>query len=153
MFQPFQLLFYKGNSLVGKLIRLFSKDYSHCAMFLDQFHTLELAWNKPSVIAHFAYKKKSYDVYQLNIQLNDEQKQIILQYITNNIKSGYDWIFLITRMFYLIFGTPIKNSKKTKTCDEMIVDAFRQIGIHLVDESTLLTPDSLSKSIYLTKIY
>lgn len=153
MYQPFQLLFYKGNSLIGILIRKVSHSrYSHVTLILDYLHTLETSWNNPSVIKHFNYKYKSYDVYELNVQLTQYQKQIVLQYITEHILTGYDWIYLLTRGFNILFGTKIINSKKYLTCDELTYEAFKKIGINLIQEDEMLSPESLSRSKYLTKL-
>lgn len=152
MFQPYNILFYRGNSLLGKLIRIFSKSYSHVAIILDQFHTLETSWKNPSVIKHFDYKYKNYDIYRLNVRMDDYQKQLITQYITEHIETGYDWKFLLSRLCYFLFGTKIVNSKKYLTCDELIYEAFKVVGIHLIDEDEILTPSTLCQSRYLEKI-
>lgn len=121
-------------------------------MFLDSHHLLETAWNNPSVIRHFSYKRNTYDVYKVNAYMTESQKEIILNHIKQNIRVGYDFIYVITRGLNILFGTKIINSKKFKACDELIVEAFEKAGINLHDKTVILTPDSLSKSKYLTKI-
>lgn len=154
MFQPFNLLFYRGNSLFGKVIRFLSKGkYSHVCMLLDQFHTLETSWNNPSVIKHFDYRYKDYDIYRLNVRLNEYQKQLILQYITEHIEVGYDWTYLITRGLHALFGTKVINSKKYLTCDELVVEAFKVASIHLIEKDVILTPSTLAESKYLERVY
>lgn len=153
MLQPYFFIFYRGNSLLGKIIRFISNGkYSHCAIMLDQFHTLETAWNKPSVITHFSYRYKDYDIYRLKVKLTECQKQIILQYITEHISVGYDYKYLITRFFHLLFGTKIINSKNRYDCDELICEAFKSVGINLIEDGELLTPSVLSESKYLKRI-
>ncbi|MGD6897101.1 hypothetical protein [Bacillus infantis] len=153
MFQPFTFIFAKSDSLISKMIRKISKSkYSHVAMTLDSLHTLELTWKLPCVINHFSYSLDRYEVYQLNFELTEEQKKIIKDFIKINIASGYDTKFVISRGMNLLFGTKIRNSEHLYSCDELIVDAFAQIGIELLDKDVFLTPDSLSKSNYLTKI-
>ena len=153
MLEPYNILFYKGDSVIGRVIRVFSKPYSHCAIILDQFHTLETTWNNPSVIRHFAYRYQDYDVYKLNIRLNNYQKQLITQYITEHISEKYDFLYLITRGLHLLFGTKIINSKNKLTCDELIYEAFKIIGIRLIENDEMLTPSSLAKSKYLERVY
>lgn len=153
MFQPYNILFYKGSSILGKLIRSISNGkYSHCSLFLDHIHTLETSWKNPSVIKHFNYKYKDYDIYKLNVRLTEYQKQLILQYITEHIKVGYDFPYLLTRALHLLFGTKVINSKKYLTCDELILESFKVAGIHLIEKDIILTPSTLSESKYLTKI-
>lgn len=154
MYQPFSLLFYKGDSLLGKVIRFVSNGkYSHCALLLDQFHTLETSWKNPSVIKHFDYKYKDYDIYKLNIRLNEYQKQLVTQYITEHIEIGYDWKYLLSRLGYFLFGTKIVNSKNTMTCDELIYESFKVIGVHLIEKDEILTPSTLSQSKYLDRVH
>jgi uncharacterized protein YycO len=153
MYQPFNILFHKGNSFIARLIRKISSgNYSHTTMLIDSIHCLETSWKNPSIIKHFNYRYKSYDMYRLNVQLTDMQKQIILQYITENIRTGYDWKYLFSRAGHLLFGTPIKNSKKYLTCDELIYEAFKLARIKLIEDGVVLTPSSLSKSKYLEKV-
>jgi hypothetical protein len=38
------------------------------------------------------------------------------------------------------------------TCDELIYEAFKRVGIHLIDEGEILTPSALAKSKYLEKV-
>lgn len=153
MYQQFNLLFYKGNGLIDRLIKEVSHgSYSHCAMFLDQFHTLETSWNSPSVIRHFDYKKGEYDIYKLNIELTEQQKQIISEYIVEHVENGYDFLYLLSRGLHLIFGTKIYNSPKYYTCDELIVDAFKEVGINLHEVDADLSPSTLANSKYLNKI-
>lgn len=153
MKQSFDLLFYKGNGWIDTVIRDVSKgEYSHCAIILDQLHTLETSWKNPSVIKHFKYKKGDYDVYRLTIELDDNQKQSILNYITEHIENGYDFIYLISRGLHLLFGTKVINSDKYFTCDELVVDAFKEAGIDLTEVDDNLSPSTLAKSKYLVKI-
>ncbi|MCP1159464.1 hypothetical protein [Bacillus infantis] len=153
MFQPFTFIFAKSNSLMSKVIRKVSKSkFSHVAMTLDSLHTLELTWKLPCVIQHFSYSLDRYEIYQLNIDLTEEQQKTIKNFIKINIASGYDKKFVISRGMNLLFGTKIKNSEHLYSCDELIVDAFSLVGIELLDKDVFLTPDSLSKSRYLTKI-
>jgi hypothetical protein len=150
MFESFNILFYKGDSILGRLIKYVTKGkYSHCVFLLDQFHCLETSWNNPSVIKHFDYRYKDYDIYRLNVELNENQKQLILKYITEHIEVGYDFIFLISRLFHIVFGTKILNSKRTVTCDELIYDAFKNAGIQLIKQDEMLTPSTLANSEFL----
>lgn len=154
MSSPFLILFYKKSGIVDNLIRWITHGkYSHCALiFPDRLHSLELSYKNPTVIKHFNYSKKSYDMYRLNIDLSQEDIYKINDFIIRKIESGYDFKYLLSRGCNLLFGTKIVNSKNKYTCDEMIVESFKQIGINLVDDNVFLSPDSLSQSKYLRKI-
>lgn len=150
----FNIIFYKGDSLVSRFIRKItrSKEYSHCAFLLDDgFHCLELAWNNPCVVKHFKYKSHEYDTYELKFELSEKQIQELKRYIIKYLNSGYDFKYLITRGLNFLLGTPIKNSKRTMTCDELIVESFRHIGINLIDGDVVMTPELLSESKLLRK--
>lgn len=152
MLQPFSFIFYKKSGLVSNLIKWFTKGrYSHVALILNDFHTLELSWKSPTSIQHFKYPKDSYDLYTLASSLSNEQQEKILEFIKKNIDTKYDWLYIITRGFNLLFGTKIINSSNRYNCDELIVDAFKYAGIELVSDEKL-NPDILSQSKYLNKM-
>lgn len=152
--REFNIIFYKGNSLISKLIKFISKSkkYSHVALMLNEWHSLESAWNNPCVISHFNYKKCDYAIYELRVNLSENDKIKIKKYIFDNLNSGYDYLYLISRGLNFIFNTPVINSKKTLTCDELVVEAFKSIGIILVDDDIKLSPENLSKSKLLRKV-
>lgn len=119
---------------------------------LNDWHSLESAWNNPCVIKHFEYKKCDYDIYELRVNLSEDDKIKIKKYIFDNLNSGYDYSYLITRGLNYLIGTPIINSKKTLTCDELVVEAFKSIGIRLVTDDDKLSPETLSNSKLLRKV-
>jgi hypothetical protein len=148
MFQPL-FIFHKGDSLIAKVIRKFSK-FSHVALQIDIIHTLETNYKTPISIEHFAYEKGTYDVYEFYRPLTDEEIQIIHQFIFSNLNKKYDWIFIFSRLGNILFNTKIKSTPNRYTCDELIYASFKQIGYDLVDGK--LTPETLSKSKYLRKV-
>ncbi|MED1201935.1 hypothetical protein [Heyndrickxia acidicola] len=154
MFQPFNFVFYRGNSWISRIIKLFTKgQYSHVALMLDHIHILQTDYKTPVSIQHFNYKSKSYDVYELAIELTEQQKKLLIDYIKVNLSDKYDWKYIITRALNILFGTPVIKSKGQVNCDELIVDGFREkLGIDLLDPTVLLSPTSLSTSRYLKKL-
>jgi hypothetical protein len=38
------------------------------------------------------------------------------------------------------------------TCDELIFESFKVVGIHLIEKDEILTPSTLAKSKYLEKV-
>lgn len=153
MFPPFSFIFYKKSGLISNLIKWFTKGkYSHVALVIDELHTLELSWKSPTAIKHFEYPKNSYDVYILSYPLSQEQKVKIMEFIKQNINTKYDWIYVLSRGLNLLFGTKIINSSDRFNCDELIVEAFRYVGIELITNDNKLTPDELANSKYLNKM-
>lgn len=153
-YEAFDILFYRGNSFVGRLIKLVSKseNYSHCSIFIDKIHLLETSWNHPTVLAHFGYRHMEYDVYRVKVDLSSEQKRIIMDYLRKRIHTSYDWKYIVTRAGNFLFGTAIRSSEGKYTCDELIVQAFREIGLDLLEEGSPLSPESLAKSRHLERI-
>jgi hypothetical protein len=147
-------IFYKGESLVGKLVKSVSKsEYSHISLLLDDFHCLELNYKSPTSIQHFSYPRGSYHLYRLNIVLNNYQLTQLNRFIRNRISTKYDWKYIISRGLNFIFGTPIINSKGRYNCDELIIEGFKSLGVSLIEDDVKLSPETLSKSSKLVKLY
>jgi hypothetical protein len=87
----------------------------------------------------------------LTIELSDKQKEDIFNFIRENVTLKYDWVYVVTRGFNIVFGTKIVNIRNRYNCDELIVEAFRASGINLADNDIKLSPETLSKSEYLRK--
>lgn len=153
MLKRFDMIFYKGKTPISKAIRFLTKsEYSHCAILLDSMHLIQLDWNTPTSIKHIDYHIQDYDVYELTIDLSKDEEQKIIEYIIQRISTEYDFVFIISRFFNILFGTKIYNSKDKYNCDELIVEAFRSIGINLIDGDVKLSPSELAKSKLLKKI-
>ncbi|MGM7685228.1 hypothetical protein ACSVDA_24285 [Cytobacillus sp. Hm23] len=149
--QEFDIVAYKGESLISKIIRFSTHSpYSHVAFVLDDLHVLQLNWNTPTVVKHLEYKPHQYDVYRLKQALTEKESDRVRRFIYNKLNSKYDFKFIFSRLLYLLFNTSLYNSKKPYNCDELIVDAF--IGMELTDDQTLLTPYTLAQSDMLMKI-
>jgi hypothetical protein len=68
--KPFDILFYKGNSLISHLIeKQTHSPYSHVAMVLDDKHIIEIDRNYNLRINHINYSSKSFDIYRLKEEL------------------------------------------------------------------------------------
>ena len=103
-------------------------------------------------IQHLSYKPSDYDVYHLTFTLTESEKEQITEYIINQLSTTYDWKYIGSRFFNVLFGTKIYNSKEKSNCDELIIEAFRSIGINLLNGDEQVSPETLSKSKLLNKI-
>ena len=147
MLQPFNIIFHKGKTPIARFIRLLTRSkFSHCAITIDSLHLIQLDWKTPVTLDHFAYPLGQYDVYEVITPLSDIEKQMISRYMRDRISTTYDWKFILSRFFNITLGTPIISSKKKYNCDELILEAFRHIGVNLIEDDVKLTPDTLSKS-------
>ncbi|WKA53853.1 hypothetical protein [Planococcus shixiaomingii] len=153
MLQQFDLIFYKGETPIARLIqRLTNSEYSHVAMVIDSLHLIQLDWKTPVSIKHLAYPIGQYDVYRLKVALTDQEKAKVFFFIREWISTGYDWKLIFSRFFNILLGTPIISAADRYNCDELIVDAFRHVGVNLLERDVQLTPDALSKSKLLFKV-
>jgi uncharacterized protein YycO len=153
-YQPLDLLFYRGNSILARLIRYITKseEYSHCSIFIDNLHLLETSWKQPNVIAHFGYRYTEYDVYRINVELTENQKKAMMEFLHQRINHAYDFKYMITRAGNFLFGTEVRSSAGKYTCDELIFQAFSIVGINLLGVGLPLSPDALARSRHLVKI-
>ncbi|PSL40802.1 permuted papain-like amidase YaeF/Yiix C92 family enzyme [Planomicrobium soli] len=147
MLEQFDFIFYKGETPIARIIqRLTNSQYSHVAMVIDPLHLIQLDWKTPVSIQHLAYPISQYDVYRLKVALTEKEKAKVIFFIREWISTGYDWKLIISRFFNILLATPIVSSADRYNCDELIVDAFRHVGINLIEYDIQLTPDALSKS-------
>jgi hypothetical protein len=153
MLEQFDLIFYRGETPIARAIkRLTNSEYSHVATVIDALHLIQLDWKTPVSIQHLAYPISQYDIYRLKVALTDAEKAKVVLFMREWISTGYDWKLIVSRFFNILFGTPIISSANRYNCDELIVDAFRHVGVNLIEEDIKLTPDALSKSRLLYKV-
>lgn len=155
MLKPYNIIFHKGKTPIARFIRWLTKsNYSHCAIVLngDGYHMLTLDWKTPTTIEHLRYPIGNYDVYEVTTFLSYEDEETIMKFIRKHLSKSYDFKFIFSRFFNILFGTPIYVSEGKFNCDNLIVEAFRSTGINLVNSDKMLSPDELSKSKLLRKI-
>lgn len=153
MIPPFSFIFYKGNKKLSKLIIKITKgQYSHVGFMIDPIHIIQLDYKTPVSIQHFSYIDEEYDVYQLRTELTEEEQKKVVEFIKLRISTRYDFKLIMSRLLNQLFDTEIKGSHNKYNCDELLVDAFRSIGINLIEKDVVMTPDTLSKSKLLRKI-
>ena len=153
MLKRFDIIFYKGESIISRIIqRVTNSEYSHVAFVLDALHLLQSDWRTPVSIHHLAYPYGHYDIYRLKITLTDQEMEEVFMFIRERLSAPYDWKLILSRFFHILIGTPILKSEARYNCDELIVDAFRHVGVNLIEGDVLMTPDTLSKSALLEKV-
>jgi len=141
MLQSCDLILYKGNGLVSKLIRLFSKSsFSHVALVLDEFHLLEIDWKYKSKIRHISYSKNNYDVYRYE-GINDSQKQLILENIYSLINIKYSHWENFRSLLYIWFKIRTKDDKSKMNCLELVNDSYKKADIILSNFDTIIFED------------
>lgn len=152
--QEFDILFYKGKSIISKTIQRFTKSpYSHVALVITPDLIVETDWYYPvryreNVYVHEEFTIKRYE------HLTDEQKEKILEYINEHLDTRYDYIQIIYHVLNILFGWKVRNDPNTFTCSELIDRAFMYAGIDLDPsrEDGSLTPAELFNSPYLVEV-
>ena len=85
------ILFYKPNTLVGKLIHLFTgAKYSHVGIQLDDYHILDTNGGKNSQIRHIQTSESDFDV--VTIDLSFDQKTLLYKSINKYLNYEYDYL-------------------------------------------------------------
>ncbi|MDK2801079.1 MAG: hypothetical protein PWQ70_2698 [Clostridiales bacterium] len=122
--QSFDLIFYKGNSWLDKIIKKkLNSRYSHVGLVLDNFHTVETAWNIPLKIRHFSYRLGDFDRYRIP-NLTDEQKERMTLFIQKTLNSKYDFIEILR-----YFGFGFKDDKNRYICISWIDECLKFSGV------------------------
>lgn len=140
--QKYDLIFYKGNNVLGRLIRwITNSPYSHVAMYLGDNHIVEANYFNTLRVKHLKYKRHQYDVYRVK-DLNNEHYCKIDEYIKIHVNSKYDYRELLRILFPFM---RIKDNLSKLICSEFIYDCFNYAGICLLDND-ITTPNDLSGS-------
>jgi uncharacterized protein YycO len=146
-----QILFYKGNGLVSRVIKRTTRsEYSHVALQLNELHIIETDYKSPLLITHRYWTNTEYDAYR--VELTATQKKLIRDYMYARLGSRYDFLHFFSRFFNTVFGTRVIKRKGRFNCDEIIYEAFLYAGIDLLD-GRALTPDALARSPHLRKVH
>jgi uncharacterized protein YycO len=149
--KPFDLLFYKGNSIVSKVIKYFTgSTYSHVGLVLDGLHIVEIDWKFPLKIRHLKYNSRNYDIYRID-NLNEKQKEKMLEFVNFKLNTEYDHWENIRFLLWKFFKIKTKDDIDKFNCIEFIVDCFKYAGISLSDKD-IVSFDDLINSGMLIKI-
>lgn len=132
--QPFDIIFYKGNSIISKTIRYFTvSTYSHVGLVLDDLHIVEIDWKFPLKIRHLQYKSNNYDVYRVKV-LTNTQKEKMLEFISLKLNTEYDHWENFRFLLWKYFKIKTKDDIDKFNCIEFVVDCFKYAGVNLSDK-------------------
>lgn len=131
----------KGTNLVSKLIRLVTNsDYSHVGLFVDDFHVYETNYNTKSGIAHLSYPDKELEIYRLPCDVDESKLE---DFIKKNLRNGYDYGEILN----ILFRRNKPDEDNEYICSTLIVEAFRNQGINLVEgDKKVYTPKDIAES-------
>ncbi len=147
------IILFEGRSFVSKLIRLVSNTkVTHAAIMVGDKVLMESWWNG---VRLRRLKEKESDYYLLrHSSLTYEEKKKIASFVINSVKTRYDYKLFLGIGLNKIFGINTKWDNKDKyICTELVVKAYRSIGIELIPEDKELLPEKLLGSKHLEVIY
>lgn len=100
-------------------------------------------------------KEKESNYYLLrNADLSYEQKKEISAFVMNSVKMKYDYKLFFGIGLNKLFGLNTKWDNKDKyICTELVVKAYKSIGIDLIDKNKEMLPEKLLTSKHLEVIY
>lgn len=146
----FDILLCKNNGVISNIIKQATNSvYSHATFVLDQYHLVEIGFRKPVQIKHINYSLGSFDCYRTTIDLTQRQKNQILEFYQRILNSKYDYIEALSAVIKRLI--PYDNAQKY-ICSGVINEAFKKVGMLLVDKEGAVTPADLSESPFLYKV-
>lgn len=144
-----KIILYKGNSLINRLIRFFSRgQYSHSSIILDDGTVYEASpSNGVSVKSDFKSGHLNNDIADFfEVKTTVEQDEKIVEFLKRQLGKKYDYLSVIG---FIVYATPEKRKLYSRWfCSELISAAFKKVEINLLERTDdwLITPTTLSYS-------
>jgi len=141
-----------GNSFLDKLIQIITNSkVSHIAIKVDEEHMIE---SVGSGVRLSLVSSKTY--YNLRcLELTEEQRDLIIDFVNNKLGTKFDFKLMLGIGLNRVFGwNTIWDNKDKYICIELIIQAYKSIGIELVDWELTekIVPGDLLKSSKLSLI-
>ena len=125
------ILFYKPNTLVGKLIHLFTgAKYSHVGIRLDKYHVLDINGGRNSIIRHIRANESNFRV--VSIDMSFDQKTALYNSIERYLDYEYDYLKAVG----------LNGSVDKYTCYELVNVILYDIG-YLDEIYDIFLPEEL----------
>ncbi|WP_139491803.1 hypothetical protein [Brevibacillus dissolubilis] len=148
--QRFDLLFVKGESVIGRTIRrVTGSPYSHVAIVLDPWHVAETDWRYPLKVRHLNYPRGTYDVFRYQGELFHTQMMAMDDFLHMHISTPYDLVQTVTNGLNLLCGTPVINDHGRMNCTEFAARMFGAAGVLM---PAVITPGEFSQHPQFRKI-
>lgn len=150
-----EILLYRGNSLISKVIRWVTKSpFTHSAVTLDDYHLIEINWYYRLKIRHLKYRTGDYEVYVVK-GITEEQKRKVKEFLLTHLGTKYDHIQSITHGLNEQTNglVPIINDLTKYNCTEVLDLAFAYAGIDFLPSEINgeVLPGELSKSVVIER--
>jgi len=128
------IIAFEGRTLVSKLIKLITKKkVTHIAIMVGDYVLMETSFFGVRLRKLKENEAKYYILRNNNI--TSEERRKITSFVLHKVKIKYDFKLLIGIGINIIFGINTKWDNKEKyICIELILDAYKSIGIDLLPE-------------------
>jgi len=153
--QPYDILLYKGASIIAKAIQFVTKsEYSHCAISLNEDFHLAEALDKGIMITHLQDLPSGYDVYRYKETLTNEQKDKLHEFILLKVSTKYNYEEIFAELLHKELGLHIPVVDGKLICSQFVYMAYLYCGIELLPnfKDCIVSPADLSKSELLVKV-
>ena len=148
MLQQFDLLFYKGDGFVSKIVRRLSgSKYSHVSVYIGNGRVAEIDWKYKLSIKQCEYNEKNVDVYRYKKDICFCQRHLMLKFLYDSINSKYDFLEVIDLLIYKFTGIKIRNDEDKYICSSWVNCLFEAGDITLCEDELLFPEDLISNRI------
>lgn len=125
-----KIALFKNKSIISSLIKWQTRsEYSHAAIIVDDKLIESIEFEGVRVKNELNVKKNCFvDIYEIDV--TEEQKRVIIDFLANQIGKKYDYTMVIR------FITRQQESRKSSNkwfCSELVFAAFAKAGIVLLN--------------------
>ena len=145
-----------GTSWIDRIISIATQSpITHVAMKIDDDFIMESTWVGVKMSKYSKFKTTKHYILRCH-ELSEEQQDQVVKFIKDAVDVPYDYRLFFGLALERFFGIKkyIKDSKDKYMCIELIIEAFKSVGVNLlpniVDEE--IEPDSLLYSPYLMMV-
>ncbi|UOF90751.1 hypothetical protein LSG31_00265 [Fodinisporobacter ferrooxydans] len=148
------LIFVRGTSFLDRSIEdITSSSYSHVAGIVKENELIEAQGFRKTGYQALDFYSSHADVYRCE-NMSDFQRDKILQYVTNEVGSRYDYLLIGWEAIRYLLHTmiPYREPPQARICSTLWADAYKSAGIDLCPGIKYPTPRDLAESKLLKKI-
>lgn len=143
--QSYDIIFFKSENLIGKLISIFTKsEYCHVGILMPtKDEIFDINFGKPSGISKL--KTKNISVYRVNDEINNYEAQ---KWISENTNLKYD----LGEILRYVFGFNRKDNDNDFICSTLVLDFIDNCTQMDVSNIHIVVPQDLIDLKLVTKI-
>lgn len=148
MLNQFDLLFYKGDGLISRIVRRLSgSKYSHVSVYLGNGRVVEIDWKYKLSIKDCEYNDSNVDVYRYKRDIDGYQKYFMFKFLYNSINTKYDFIEVLDLLIYKFLGIKLRDDCDKYICSSWVNCLFKEGEITLCEDELLFPDDLISNKL------